>query len=109
MKNIHPLALFRLSVLGPLASRKKLERGELKSLLSDLASRHYDIPDSQRTQITEATIERWYYQYRKGGIDALAPKTRSDQNQSKLPSSIQEAILKAKKERDRCVSAKNTQ
>lgn len=98
MKNIHPLALFRLSVLGPLASRKKLERGELKSLLSDLASRHYDIPDSQRTQITEATIERWYYQYRKGGIDALAPKTRSDQNQSKLPSSIQEAILKAKKD-----------
>ncbi len=30
MKAIHPLALFRLSVLGPLASRERFEHGELK-------------------------------------------------------------------------------
>jgi putative transposase len=33
MKKIHPVALFRLSVLGPLASRERLDHGELKRLL----------------------------------------------------------------------------
>ena len=33
MNKIHPTALFRLTVLGPLASREGLERGELKRLI----------------------------------------------------------------------------
>ena len=32
MKNVDPKALFRLSVLGPLVSRERLERGELQQL-----------------------------------------------------------------------------
>jgi hypothetical protein len=43
-KPIHPLALFRLSVLGPLASRDHLERGELKKIISELASKTHRIP-----------------------------------------------------------------
>ena len=31
MKEIHPMALFRYSVLGPLVSRVELQRGELKA------------------------------------------------------------------------------
>ena len=31
MQQIHPLALFRLSVLGPLTSREHLAHGELKA------------------------------------------------------------------------------
>ena len=30
MKAVDPVALFRLSVLGPLASRDRLERGEIR-------------------------------------------------------------------------------
>jgi hypothetical protein len=45
---IHPKALFRLSVLGPLASCEHLPRGELKRLLSKLASQPYAILDSRR-------------------------------------------------------------
>jgi len=33
MKKIHPVALFRLTVLGPLASRERLDYGELKRLV----------------------------------------------------------------------------
>ena len=32
---IHPTALFRLSVLGPLASRNSLEHGELKKIVRE--------------------------------------------------------------------------
>ena len=39
MKEISSIALFRLSVLGALVSRERLERGELKSELERLAAR----------------------------------------------------------------------
>ena len=44
MQTIKPLALFRLSVLGPLASRDTLEHGELKRVLRELAVQRYEIP-----------------------------------------------------------------
>jgi len=44
MNDLHPVALFRLAVLGPLVSRDRLEHGELKRLIRELAGRDYDIP-----------------------------------------------------------------
>lgn len=95
---IHPLALFRLFVLGPLASRDKLERGELKSTIKDLADKTYTIPGSKRTQLQPQTIERWFYIWKRNGIGALAPKVRSDKNKTQLAIPVQEALLKFKKE-----------
>ncbi len=101
MNNLHPVALFRLSVLGPLVSRDRLERGELKRLIRELASRDYDIPGSARRDIGEKTIEAWYYAWRRGGIDALSPRPRSDRGQSRLPIEVQDAILDAKRDQPR--------
>lgn len=56
MNDLHPVALFRLSVLGPLVSRDRLAHGELKQLIRELASRDYDIPGSDRRNIGEKTI-----------------------------------------------------
>ena len=96
MKDVNPVALFRLSVLGPPVSREHLARGELKALVCELASREYAIPGSDRRHVGEKTIEAWLYAFRRGGIDALTPKTRRDHGVSKIPSEIQEAILAAK-------------
>ena len=96
--NIHPVALFRLSVLGPLASREALERGEIKHLVRELASRTYQIPRSKRIRIAEGTIESWYYAWKRGGIEALSPKPRSDLGESKLDPAVQRAILDAKQQ-----------
>ncbi len=96
--NIHPVALFRLSVLGPLASREELERGEIKHLVRELASRTYQIPRSKRIRIAEGTIESWYYAWKRGGIEALAPRPRSDMGESKLDPAVQKAILEAKRQ-----------
>lgn len=97
-KPIHPIALFRLSVLGPLASRDKLNFGEIKTIVDDLAGKTYLIPDSKRTHISAQTIEKWYYAWRQGGIDALTPKTRSDKDKTLLPASVKEALLNAKRQ-----------
>jgi len=101
MKEIDPKVLFRLSVLGPLVSRERLERGELQQIIRDLARREYAIPGSDRHLIGEKTIEAWYYSWRKNGIEGLAPKPRIDRGQSKLSPPIQEAILAAKRDNPR--------
>jgi len=101
MNDIHPVALFRYSVLGPLISRADLPRGELKATLRELAARHYDIPGSRNSRLSEKTIEGWFYAWRRDGIEALEPKRRSDRGQSKLAPEVQAAILAAKRENPR--------
>src|ERR1700676_4139450 len=98
MKLIYPHALFRLSVLGPLASRDRLEQGDLKALLRELAARSYAIPDTKRVYLSEKTIEGWYYAWKRGGIDALTPRPRSDRGDSKMSDASQDAFWPTKKE-----------
>ena len=98
MKQIHPHALFRLSVLGPLASRDNLEHGDLKALLRELATQSYAIPGSKKVFLSEKTIEGWYYAWKRGGIEALTPKPRSDRARSKISEPLQEAICASKNE-----------
>lgn len=98
MKPVHPVALFRLSVLGPLVSRQNLSHGELKAIVKELALNHYDIPGSRHTLLSEKTLEAWYYAWKKHGIEALEPKRRIDRGQSKIPQVLQAAIIQAKQE-----------
>nr|VFK68842.1 MAG: Homeodomain-like domain-containing protein [Candidatus Kentron sp. UNK]VFK73851.1 MAG: Homeodomain-like domain-containing protein [Candidatus Kentron sp. UNK] len=101
MKQISPIALFRLSVLGALVSQERLDRGELKSELERLSARDYDIPGSSKTRLSTKTIEGWYYAYRKQGIEGLEPNPRSDPGRSKLPPKLQELLLAARRENPR--------
>lgn len=101
MKDIDPLALFRLSVLGPLVSRDRLARGELQQLIGELSEREYAIPHSKRRHVGAKTIQAWYYAWRSRGIDGLAPKARADRGASKIAAALQEAILAAKQENPR--------
>jgi putative transposase len=97
MKDIDPKALFKLTVLGPLISRERLERGELQQLMREAAQREYAIPGTQRRRISHKTIQAWYYAWRRSGLDALAPKPRADRGSSKISPALQEAILAAKR------------
>lgn len=97
-KFLHPIALFRLTVLGPLASRQQLHRGEVRAIVRELAAQTYDIPDSRQVYLSEQTILRWYYDWKKNGIEALLPKIRSDKGQTKLEPSVQQALLHYKKD-----------
>ena len=71
MIDLHPMALFRLLVLGPLVSRSHLERGDLKRLIREIANREHDIPGASRQHIAEKTIEAWYYTYCREGVEGL--------------------------------------
>lgn len=96
--HIDAMALFRLSVLGPLASRERFEAGELKKLIQQLSQQTYMPPKGNAMQLSEKTIERWYYCWKKYGIDGLASKTRSDKQSCQLNNDTQEAIIACKKD-----------
>ena len=101
MKDLDPIALFRLAVLGPLASRERFEHGELKRSIQRLAAQSYFTPQEKHVRFSEKTIAAWYYAWKRGGIEALAPKVRQDRGQSKLAPSLQEALLQAKRQNPR--------
>src|SRR3990167_8557342 len=95
---LHPIALFRLMVLGPLASRGELKRGEVKGVIRDLASKTHNIPGSRRVHLSEQTILRWYYDWKRGGIDALNPTQRCDKGKTQLSEEVQTALLQLKQD-----------
>ena len=97
-KPLHPDALFRLMVLGPLASRGELKRGEVSTIIRELASKAYDIPGSKRTYLSAETIKRWYHDWKRGGIDALQPKERLDKGKTQLSPRVQERLLQLKQD-----------
>lgn len=97
-KPLHPMALFRLSVLGPLASRGQLKRGEVKKIIRELANNAYHIPASRRTHLSEQTIWRWYHEWKKQSIEGLVPKLRRDKGQTQLAKEVQEALIFYKKD-----------
>ena len=101
MSQIDSKALFRLSVLGPVVSRERLDRGELQQLIRELAQREYAIPGSERRRVGEKTIQAWYYAWRREGIAGLAPKARVDRGQSRISAPIQQAVLAAKRDNPR--------
>jgi putative transposase len=97
-KPIDSVALFRLAVLGPLASRGELLHGELKTLTRELAAKAYNIPGTQRTHLSAQTIQRWYYDWQRQGIEGLNPEVRKDKGQSHLKPEVQAALIAAKED-----------
>lgn len=97
-KPIHPTALFRLTVLGPLASRGTIKRGEISHIIRQLASQSYSIPGSRQTHLSEETIARWYSLWKRGGIDALNPKVRKDRGNTQLSDLVQSKLIELKKD-----------
>ncbi|KWZ58787.1 hypothetical protein WK57_17095 [Burkholderia ubonensis] len=79
-------------------SRERLERGELLQLLRQLARQEYAIPGSRRRHISERTLQTWYYAWRRDGVKGLASQPRVDAGRSKLPETVQAAVLAAKRE-----------
>lgn len=76
------LALFRYGLIAPLVL-EPLARGELTRRAEEIASRHYEIPDSKRRAVTVDTLLEWAKRYRHGGFEALAPQPRQDRGQSR--------------------------
>jgi hypothetical protein len=96
------LALFRLSVLGPLISAD-LEHGDRAAHFREAAKLTYSLPpDGLRTQFSPRTIESWFRAWKKDGLDGLRPGTRDDRGESRsIRADLAEWVLRAKREKPR--------
>jgi transposase InsO family protein len=95
------MALWRLSVLGPLCSAR-LEHGDLKAYLEEAAGRVYLDPDGFPVHVAARTIEEWHYVYQHRGLTGLMPRTRSDCGISRaIRVDVAELAVRAKREKPR--------
>ena len=95
------IALWRMSVLGPLVSMD-LEHGDLRPLLEAAATRTYETPQGRRVRPRWRTLEAWYYAHRQGGLEALEPATRKDMGTWRaLPEPLAQHILALRREQPR--------
>lgn len=73
------IAIFRAQVIGPLLTRAFTSHGELAAAIRALARERHLPPGASATRTySPATLERWYYRFKKRGLDGLKPKRRSD-------------------------------
>lgn len=87
------VALFRSEVIGAL-SCAELDHGQLREELARLSKHRYRPPASKQTrQYAVSTLERWLYRYKKGGLKALQPATRSDRGRGKALTEQQRELL----------------
>lgn len=95
----HEIALFRYGIIAPLISGIYDENKSKKGFFSNAAKRTYTNPRGEDVKFSESTIERWYYDYKKGGFDKLIPQRRIDSGQSrKIDDDIIEQIRYLKEE-----------
>ena len=72
------VAMFRAAIIGHLA-HATLARGQLRSALDELSKQTFRPPGAVAGRTYAfSTLERWYYAFKKGGLEALKPKPRSD-------------------------------
>lgn len=95
------IALFRLSVLGPLISAR-LEHGDRRDYFRQAAERTHQKPDGRLIELSARTIEDWFYAYRHGGLTALEPRIRSDRRTTRaIRPEVAELIVRIKREKPR--------
>jgi len=87
------VALFRSTIIGALTC-KELTKGELKRELEELSKQRFRAPASDHTRrYAVSTLERWYYRFKDGGLDALKPQRRRDHGKSKKLTPEQRRLL----------------
>jgi putative transposase len=99
MKDLSPkdqaeaVALFRSEIVGAL-TRRELDRGELADALLELSKQRFRPPGATLSKAYSlATLERWHYAYKSGGLDALKPAPRSDQGRCQELTEEQRQLL----------------
>ena len=71
------MALFRYSLIAAAVSGT-YEAATLIQHFKNVAEKSYQDPTGKTVKVSYHTLERWYYRYKRYGIDALEPKKRKD-------------------------------
>jgi transposase InsO family protein len=91
------IALFRYGVIADLIHLPLGKGSGLYDKLRDKSGRDWEIPFTRRRRIATETMRDWLTDYRKGGFDALKPKTRSDNGMTRaIPQRVADLLVETK-------------
>ncbi len=83
---------FRQSIVAELAN-PYLDHGQIKKLIAEKASQHYEMPWSSKSSLSQGTIRKWLEIYRHFGKEGLRPKRRADRGKSRLVAEQDEQVF----------------
>lgn len=87
------IALMRYSVIAPLITGLSDNYDSLTAFFNDASVKGVLHPDGSVKHYAPGTIQKWYFNYKNGGFDALIPSGRADLGKPrKLDSELQEQI-----------------
>jgi len=87
------MALWRYQVIAPLLTLDG-KRGSLKQAILEICSREHQHPRRGLVRLAFATVEEWYYNYRKERLPGLESRSRKDQGKSrKIEEELGEEII----------------
>lgn len=72
------IALMRYSAIAPLISGTDSDYGSLSAYFREKSAKGIKAPGGEIRHCSPATIQKWYFSYKKEGFDALIPSGRSD-------------------------------
>jgi putative transposase len=77
------VAVFRHGILGAL-TQAEMDRGQLAQALEALSQQRFVPPRAKKSRTySAATLERWYYAYKKRKLEGLKPRRRKDRGRAK--------------------------
>jgi len=93
------MAVFRHGLIGELAVRE-LDHGARSEALRRLSEQRVRAPGSDITRrYSVATLERWLYAFKKGGLEALVPRARGDRGRGRdLDPQLRELLCDIRRE-----------
>jgi len=79
------VAVFRFGVISDFVTGSQMSRAEKRRLMRDKCARKWQIPFSEKTRLSNGTINRWcrLYKNSNGDLKSLQPKDRCDQGKSR--------------------------
>lgn len=87
------VAVFRHGVIGAL-TQAQMDKGQLHEAIQALTAQRFMPPRAKASRrFAFATLERWYYAYKKRGLAGLVPRPRKDRGRAKELSAEQRALL----------------
>jgi putative transposase len=97
--NVEAIALYRSEIIGSL-TRRELDRGQLGEALQELSQQRFRPPRSHSPRTySVATLERWYYAYKDGGLEALKPQPRADRGRGReMPAALRDLLVEIRQE-----------
>ena len=81
-KFYNDISLFRFSLIAPIINNAHNFKSTNEYISFIAAQKHYF--NNKEYIFSKSCIKNWYLSYKKNGISALQPKTRSDKNSSRI-------------------------